>query len=243
MKTLHELFVDGIKDMYNAEKQLIKALPKMAKLAKDEQLKEGFQNHLRQTEEQAQRIEQVCQSLGEKPAGMACKAMKGLVDEANEHLQGMKASSCTDAELIALAQKVEHYEIGSYGTLIEWAKLMDHEDAVNLLQQNLDEEKETNEQLTQIAESSVNQMAAEESQQMGMGDRAMTGNTRGRGKATGTTRKPATQRGSGRAPAKRATGRGATSGRGKTNGRAKASGRGGTATRGKTKARGRASAR
>ena len=163
MPTFHELFEDGIKDAYNAEKQLIKALPKMAKLAKNPQLKQGFENHLQQTEGHARRIEQAAQALGFKPSGMVCKAMQGLVEEANEHTKGLKPSACTDAELIALAQKVEHYEIATYGTLCEWAKLMGHEEAYGLLQQNLTEEEQTDALLTQIAEGQVNQMAMEES--------------------------------------------------------------------------------
>jgi len=176
------------------------------------------------------RVEQACMSLGVKPAGMACKAMKGLVDEASEHLKGLKRSSCTDAELIHLAQKVEHYEIGSYGTLCEWARVMGHEEVVNLLQQNLNEEKETNDLLTEIAEDSINQMAAEDSKQMDMGK----GDTKRRTKAA-TIRK-APSRGTGRATPKRTTARGAT------NGRAKATGRTTTA-HGNKKTRGKASAR
>lgn len=162
MPTFHEMFEDGIKDAYNAEKQLIKALPKMAKLAKNSQLKQGFENHLQQTEGHARRIEQAAQTLGFKPSGMVCKAMQGLVEEANEHTKDLKPSACTDAELIALAQKVEHYEIATYGTLCEWAKLMGHEEAYGLLQQNLTEEEQTDQFLTQIAEGTVNQMAMDE---------------------------------------------------------------------------------
>src|SRR5438045_755819 len=106
MKTLHELFEDGIKDIYNAEKQLVKALPKMAKMAKNARLKEGFENHLRETEAHAQRVEMACQTLGMKPTGMVCQGMKGLIEEATEHMRELKPSACADAELIALAQKV-----------------------------------------------------------------------------------------------------------------------------------------
>jgi ferritin-like metal-binding protein YciE len=225
MKTLHELFVDGIKDMYNAEKQLTKALPKMAKMASDQRLKEGFQNHLRQTEEHARRVEQAAATIGEKPSGMVCKAMKGLVEEASEHMKELKPSSCADAELIQLAQKVEHYEIGSYGTLCEWARLMGHEEAMNLLQQNLDEEKETDMLLTEIAESEVNRMAAEESKQMMM-DGSMQ-------KGGGSTRKrTAAKKPSGRASGGRSGGGRATGGHSK-----------GTAAKGKTSARGKTPAR
>ena len=258
MKTLHELFEDGIKDMYNAEKQLTKALPKMAKMANDQRLKEGFQNHLRQTEEHARRIEQACQTLNMKPTGAVCRAMMGLVEEANEHMKGLKPSACTDAELIQLAQKVEHYEIGSYGTLCEWAKLMGHEDAELLLHQTLDEERQTDELLTQIAESEVNQQAAEESKQMGMGNGQMGGRgQRGSTKRRTTTRRSSTRstgarggrgrttstRTSGRSTSTRSSGRG-TSGR-STGGHAKTgtSSRGGSSKSGTTSSRGRSRSR
>jgi len=225
MKSLHELFIDGLKDMYNAEKQLTKALPKMAKMAKNPELKEGFQNHLRQTEEHVRRVEQACQAMGEKPSGMVCQAMLGLVKEASEHMGELKASSCADAELIALAQKVEHYEIGSYGTLCTWAELMGHNEALELLKQNLTEEEQTDQLLTQIAEGQVNQAAAEENQQMQMEQqqggmkgkgrgRSSTGrgraSTGGRGSSGGTSR----SKSGGSSRGRSSTGRTSTTGRG-----------------------------
>lgn len=203
MQTFHEMFEDGIKDAYNAEKQLIKALPKMAKMAQNQELKEGFENHLQQTEGHARRIEQAAEQLGFKPSGMVCAAMKGLVEEAEEHMKGLKPSACTDAELIALAQKVEHYEMATYGTLVEWAKIMGHEEAMGLLQQNLTEEEETDELLTQIAEGSVNQMAADESGQSMMGDGHSKGGNGGgsstKSKTTTSRSKSTTSSGRGRA--------------------------------------------
>ena len=252
MKSLHELFEDGIKDMYNAEKQLIKALPKMVKMSKDQRLKEGFENHLRQTHGHAQRIEQICQSINIKPTGMVCRAMLGLVEEASEHMQGLKPSSCTDAEVIALAQKIEHYEIGSYGTLVEWAKLMGHEEAANLLQQTLDEEKAADNLLNEIAYGEVNRLAAEESQQMNMGDGGVRRKTRTtRATSRGTTRSRTTTsrgktRGTGRTKSRTAraatTNRSSTRSPSRSTASAKTSGRKSTA-RGKSTPRGRASMR
>ncbi len=197
MKTLHELFEDGLKDIYNAEKQLIKALPKMAKMAKNPRLKQGFVNHLKETEAHAKRIEMACQSIGIKPSGMVCKGMKGLVDEANEHMSDLKPSASADAELIALAQKAEHYEIGTYGTLCTWAELMGHTEALGFLKNNLSDEERTDQLLSQIAQSEVNNMAANESKQMKMG-----------GKGSATKRRTATKRTTAtRATPSRATGR------------------------------------
>ncbi|MEA2552615.1 MAG: hypothetical protein QOJ65_791 [Fimbriimonadaceae bacterium] len=189
MSNFHEMFEEGLKDIYNAEKQLTKALPKMAKMAKNPQLKQGFENHLRQTEEQCRRIEQACQMLGTKPTGMVCKGMKGLIEEATEHMQGLKPSACTDAELIGLAQKAEHYEIATYGTLCEWAKTMGHNEILSLLKLNMSEEESTDELLSQIAEGQVNQMAAKESEQMMMEEqksgRSGGSSSRGRSSSAG----------------------------------------------------------
>lgn len=191
MNTLHEMFEDGIKDVYNAEKQLLKALPKFGKLAKSQQLKQAFETHLQQTEEQCRRLEQAAQLLGFKPTGMVCAAMKGLVEEGNEHTKGLKPSAVTDAELIALAQKNEHYEIATYGTLCTWAKEMGHNEVHTLLKQNMGEEEETDKLLTQIAEGEVNRMALEESNQMQMEQSQKNGRSGGSksGGSKTTTRK------------------------------------------------------
>lgn len=150
---LHELFLDELADIYSAEQQLTKVLPKMAKAAQSEELREAFETHLQETENQISRLEQVAESLGETIKRKTCKAMKGLIEEGNEMMQEKKGSSAIDATLIASAQKVEHYEIASYGTLCAWAKLMNHDQALELLHETLEEEKSADEKLTTIAES------------------------------------------------------------------------------------------
>lgn len=147
-----------------------------------------------------------CATLGIKPSGMVCRAMKGLVEEASEHMQGLKPSSTTDAELIALAQKVEHYEIGSYGTLCRWAETMGHTEALDLLKKNLSDEERTDQLLTQVAESEVNQMAAHDSKQM-MVDREKKA---ARGRRVATKRATSARGTTGRKPARATAGRSAT---------------------------------
>ena len=153
---LHELFLDELADIYNAEQQLTKALPKMAKAAQNEELRQGFEMHLQETENQIQRLEQVVEALGESMKRKVCKGMKGLIEEGSEMMQEKKGSSSIDAALIAAAQKVEHYEIASYGTLCAWAKLMNQNEALELLHETLEEEKATDEKLTQLAETAAN---------------------------------------------------------------------------------------
>ena len=153
---LHELFLDELADVYNAEQQLTKALPKMAKAAQNEELRQGFEMHLQETEGQIARLEQVAEALGESIKRKTCKAMKGLIEEGSEMMQEKKGSAALDAALIAAAQKVEHYEIASYGTLCAWAKQMNHDEALELLHETLEEEKATDEKLTQLAESLAN---------------------------------------------------------------------------------------
>jgi len=159
---LHELFLDELADVYNAEQQLIKALPKMAKAAESDELREALESHLQETEEQARRLEQVAEGLDESIKRKTCAAMKGLIEEANDLLKEQKDSSALDAAIIAAGQKVEHYEIASYGTLISWARQMGHDDAVSLLEETLDEEKQADEKLTSVAESVANQKAQSE---------------------------------------------------------------------------------
>jgi ferritin-like metal-binding protein YciE len=159
--SMQELFEDGVKDIYNAEKQLVKALPKMAKKVSSATLRDAMENHLEQTKRQCERLEQVAEKMGFKPTGMVCKGMQGLVEEAEEHMKELDSNACGDAEIIALAQKVEHYEIASYGTLCEWAKLLGEDEALNLLKENLNEEETTDELLTQLAESEINTKALE----------------------------------------------------------------------------------
>jgi ferritin-like metal-binding protein YciE len=160
-RTLRDLFHDQLRDMYNAEGQLIKALPKMAKAANQPELREGFEQHLEQTRGQYERLELVFEALGEKVRGKTCQAMEGLVAEGKEWMDEDATPEVMDAGLIACAQKVEHYEIATYGCLVTWAKQLDLEDdAVAALQQNLNEEKETDEKLTHLAENMINLQAA-----------------------------------------------------------------------------------
>ena len=156
---LHELFVDELSDLYSAEKQLTKALPKMLKAAQSEELKSAIESHLTETEGHVDRLEQVFQALGEKIKRKTCAAMEGLVEEASELLQEQKGKSSLDAAIIAAAQKVEHYEIASYGTVRAWAEQMGHNDAAELLKATLDEESATDDKLTEIAESLANETA------------------------------------------------------------------------------------
>jgi ferritin-like metal-binding protein YciE len=150
---LHELVLDELAEMLNAEQQLMKALPKMARAAMTEQLSRAFESHLVETEYHVIRLEQVFASLNEPMQSKQCKAMKGLLAEGDEIMHEMKGSSALDAALIANAQKVEHYEIAAYGTLCSWAEKMGYEDAIELLDATLDEEKVADEMLTVIADS------------------------------------------------------------------------------------------
>jgi ferritin-like metal-binding protein YciE len=158
-ETLQDLFVEQLKDVYSAENQLVEALPLMANAASSEKLKSGFQLHLRQTEQHVKRIEQIANQLGVSPRGKKCKAMAGLVAEGQETIDENKVPEVLDAGLIAAAQRVEHYEIAAYGTLIAYAQLMSKGGVIDLLQSTLDEEKETDQKLTVLAESTINRMA------------------------------------------------------------------------------------
>ena len=162
-KTLNDLFLDTLKDIYYAEKQILKSLPKMAKAAASEQLSAAFEKHHGETEGQIERLEQVFELLGKPARGKKCDAIEGIIAEAKEHMEEIEDKQVLDAGMIGSAQAVEHYEICRYGTLIEWAKDLGHNDAVGLLQQNLDEEKNADRLLSQIAKSSTNRkaMAAE----------------------------------------------------------------------------------
>jgi ferritin-like metal-binding protein YciE len=150
-ENLHELFVDELKDIYDAEKQLTKALPKMAKAADSAVLRAAFEEHLEITRMQVNRLEEVFKSLGMAARGKPCEGMKGLIEEGQEKMEELEQGATLDAALIASAQKVEHYEIATYGTLATFAEIMGHQDAKDLLGQTLDEEKEADEKLTQVA--------------------------------------------------------------------------------------------
>ncbi len=150
-ENLHELFVDELRDIYDAEKQLTKALPKMAKASDSEDLRAGFEEHLEITRMQVNRLEEIFKSLGMAARGKPCEGMKGLIEEGQEMMEELEQGPTLDAALIASAQKVEHYEIASYGTLATFAEILGLQDAKDLLGQTLDEEKEADEKLTQVA--------------------------------------------------------------------------------------------
>lgn len=159
LKSLNDLLIDMVKDLYSAENQLMKALPKMAKKASTPQLKKGFEKHLEETTRQKDRLEKVAELMEITPKGKKCAAMEGLIEEAEELISEVKDADVLDAGLIAAAQKVEHYEIASYGTACTFAKMLGLKEAVKLLHQTLEEEKATDVKLTEIAEGMVNEKA------------------------------------------------------------------------------------
>lgn len=152
LSSLEDLFVDELKDLYSAETQLLKAIPKMAKAASSKQLKAGFEKHLKQTEGHVDRLEQIFEELGASPKGKKCKAMEGLVEEGAEVIDEDAEPEVKDAALIAAAQRVEHYEIAGYGCVRTYAKILGNTEAAKLLQQTLDEEADTDKALTKLAE-------------------------------------------------------------------------------------------
>jgi ferritin-like metal-binding protein YciE len=156
MDSLKDLYVEQLKDLYSAENQILKALPKMAGKASHPELKTAFQEHEQVTREQVRRLEQVFDDLGEKPSGHHCKGMEGLIKEGDELLQMDVQSDVLDAGLITAAQRVEHYEIAGYGTVRTWAERLGFNNHVQLLQQTLDEEGQTDHRLTGLAEKVVN---------------------------------------------------------------------------------------
>lgn len=153
---LHDLFVDELRDILGAEKQLLKGLKKMADKAVADSLKNAFSTHHSETEEQIERLKQVFASIGLTARGKKCKAMEGLLNEGDEIIEEFEGDEALDAALIAAAQKIEHYEIATYGCLVTYATLMEHEEARDLLQTTLDQEKETDSKLTEIAMSEAN---------------------------------------------------------------------------------------
>ncbi len=157
MSELREMFLDELADIFDAENQLLKALPKMAEAAADEELQSGFREHLKETGDHVERLKQVFEMLGKSAKGKQCKAMQGLIAEGEELMR----QEAGDAALICAAQKIEHYEIASYGTLCSWARLLEEEQAEDLLVTTLDEEKAVDQKLTELAEDTVNIEAAE----------------------------------------------------------------------------------
>lgn len=150
--SLKQLYIDELRDLYNAETQLVKALPKMAKASSNAELRQGFEEHLRQTSEHVSRLEQIFEMLGEKPTGKKCLGMEGLVKEGAETMQEEYEDAVMDAAIIGAAQRVEHYEIAGYGTVRAFAEQLGESEHVSLIEQTLQEEKETDDQLTQLAE-------------------------------------------------------------------------------------------
>ena len=159
LESLKDLYLEQLRDLYSAETQLVDALPKMAEKASASDLRKGFQDHLRQTEEHVRRLERIFQDLKESPKGKECEGMKGLVKEGQEMMKMKGEPAAIDAGLIAAAQRVEHYEIAGYGTVRTYAELLGKENHVTLLEQTLREEEETDERLTELAESHVNEEA------------------------------------------------------------------------------------
>jgi len=175
-QSLRELMIDEIRDLYDAERQLVKALPKMAKGASSDELRSLIETHLEETQEQVKRLERAFEMLDEKPRGKHCEGIAGIIKEGSDLLEEDFDGAVLDAGIIAGAQRAEHYEIGAYGSVIAWAKQMGEGEIASLLEETLEEEKGADEKLSALAESSINQQAASEAG----GDDASMGNGTGR---------------------------------------------------------------
>ena len=192
MNSLQELYIEELKDIYSAEQQILKALPKMMKAASDRELQRAFAQHEKQTQQQVKRLDRIFRELGETPRGKKCKGMEGLVAEGAELIKEKPEPEVLDAGLIAAAQRVEHYEIAAYGTVRTYAEQLGHSEHATLLQQTLDEEGETDKLLSALAESSINIEAelADDDEQggngTGNGRRQSTARRRSTGRATRT---------------------------------------------------------
>ncbi len=194
MGTLHDAFLDELRDAYDAEKQVTKALPKMAKAATSPGLRTAFQAHLEETRGQVARLEEVFAALGEKVRGKHCDGMAGIIEEGKSAMEEDFDDSTMDAALIASAQRVEHYEMAAYGTLVAWARAMGHTEAADLLEETLDEEKAADAKLSQLAEGGINQEAADAAHpEEGDGDEEapVARKTGGAGRGGGTAQKSA----------------------------------------------------
>ena len=161
MSNLQDLMVENLKDLYSAETQLLKALPKVAKKVENDQLRQALTMHVKETEGQVRRLEQILDRMGERPGGKKCKGMEGLIEEAKELMEEDADPDVMDAGLIVDCQKVEHYEIAGYGSAVTFAKLLGDQESARLLAQSLDEEERADKKLTQIAMSGINVEAAE----------------------------------------------------------------------------------
>ena len=214
LETLRDLYIDELKDLWSAEKQLVQALPRMAKAANDPRLAKAFTTHLKQTERQVARLERIFKDLGESPRGKKCVGMEGLIEEGKELIKEKPEPQVLDAGLIAKAQHIEHYEMAGYGTVRTYAQVLGEERQAQLLQETLDEEGETDKLLTQLAENSINLEAAQ-----GEEDEEAEETTSQRGRSRG---KSATKRASAGGAGERELARntsvetGATAGRGRT---------------------------
>lgn len=161
IKTMDDLFVATLKDIYYAEKQILKALPTMVKKAHDPELKQALEKHREETEGQVERLDEVFRLINTAARGKKCEAIEGIIEEAKEHMEEIEDAEVADAGMIGSAQAVEHYEICRYGTLIAWAKLLGHKDAIKLLERNLEEERHADQLLTDIAINSTNRSAVQ----------------------------------------------------------------------------------
>ncbi len=180
MNALKELYINELKDLYSAENQLVKALPKMAKASDSDELRTAFEEHLEQTREHVARLEKIFEALDETPKGKKCKGMEGLIEEGGELIEEDPGPEELDAGLISAAQRVEHYEIAGYGCVRTYANLLGESEAVSLLEQTLAEEKETDEKLTELAEQ-INVVAQEAGEsESSESDEEKTGNKRGK---------------------------------------------------------------
>lgn len=160
LDSLVGLYLHELQDVYDAERQILKALPRMSKAASSKELQEAFKEHEEQTRQQVNRLEQIFEEMGQKPVGRKCRGMQGILVEGGELLRGEGEPEVMDAGLVASAQRVEHYEISVYGTLCSFAEVLGQKEALELLQETLEEEKETDQRLTQIAEQGINEEAA-----------------------------------------------------------------------------------
>src|SRR3954454_8557801 len=204
MKNLQELFIDQLKDVHSAERQLVKALPRMAKAARTAKLRKAFQDHLAVTREHVERLEAVFEEVGARPGRKRCAAMEGLVQEGEELIGEAPPPEVLDAGLIAAAQRVEHYEIAAYGTLRSYAKTLGHKGAVKLLEKTLKEEEATDKLLSELAEGGVNRDAVEPADdgrgdgEKGLAGKAIRAVTEATGLAAEEPKKPKGRKGTGR---------------------------------------------
>ena len=186
--TLHDAFIDELRDTYDAEKQLTKALPKLAKAASNPKLRQAFESHLKETQNQIARLEQVFESLDEKVRGKHCDGIAGIIEEGKSVMEEEFDEETMDACLIASGQRAEHYEMAAYGTLVAWAEALGHTDAAKLLQQTLGEEKAADAKLSALAEGGINQGAADAAQPEGDEEEELVGAT-GSGNKAGKARR------------------------------------------------------